>query len=243
MAKDVFISYSRRDKDFVETLDKALKHSKYKTWLDWQDIEPTAAWWKKIETGIEETHAFIFVISPDSVDSKVCRQEIDHAAKCHKRLVPIVRRDGFQAEEVHPALAELNWLFFRQSDTFEQTFQSLVETLNTDLDHVKTHTRIGVKALEWRRSGEDVSLLLRGSDLKKSKEWLFQASAGKEPKPTELQGKYITVSDQSSTTRQRLLVGGLSSLLFMTAGLAVIAFVQFIGQTVPVHKPPFIVKN
>lgn len=202
---DVFISYSRRDKSFVEILYGALKRSKYDTWVDWQDIEPTAVWWSEITSAIEGAHTFIFVISPDSVASKYCKEEAEHAVLHHKRMIPIVRRD-FPRGDLPEGLAELQWLCFREEDVFEPAFETLVKTINSDLDHKKAHTRLEVKALEWRRSGEDGSLLLRGSDLEKSKEWLFQASVGKEPKPTELQGEYITVSDQSSTTRQRLLI-------------------------------------
>ncbi|MEB3209821.1 MAG: toll/interleukin-1 receptor domain-containing protein, partial [Leptolyngbyaceae bacterium] len=50
---DVFISYSRTDKAFVETLHQALKESTYEAWVDWQDIPLTADWWKEIEAGIE----------------------------------------------------------------------------------------------------------------------------------------------------------------------------------------------
>lgn len=37
---DVFISYSRRDKEFVQVLYDALRASQYDTWVDWQDIKP-----------------------------------------------------------------------------------------------------------------------------------------------------------------------------------------------------------
>ena len=40
---DVFISYSRRDIDFVRHLFDQLKARD--VWVDWQDIQPTAYWW------------------------------------------------------------------------------------------------------------------------------------------------------------------------------------------------------
>lgn len=89
---DVFISYSRRDKEFVFILQNALKAQNRETWVDWKDIPLSADWWAEIEAGIEATNTFVFVISPDSVVSKVCNQEIEHAVKNNKRLVPIVRR-------------------------------------------------------------------------------------------------------------------------------------------------------
>ncbi|WP_421657227.1 toll/interleukin-1 receptor domain-containing protein [Leptothermofonsia sp. ETS-13] len=37
---DVFISYSRKDKDFVKTLHTALANHNREAWVDWQDIPP-----------------------------------------------------------------------------------------------------------------------------------------------------------------------------------------------------------
>ena len=102
---DIFVSYSRKDNDFVKDLHRALTASQYDTWVDWEDIPATAAWWKMIEAGIEAAHTCMFVISPDSVASEICKQEIDHAARHQKRLIPIVRRN-VDAAKVHPALAE-----------------------------------------------------------------------------------------------------------------------------------------
>ncbi|NEQ55484.1 MAG: toll/interleukin-1 receptor domain-containing protein, partial [Leptolyngbya sp. SIO3F4] len=86
---NVFISYSRKDKSFVQALNKTLEESGQDTWVDWKDIPISADWWKEIEIGIEKADTFIFIISPYSVESKVCGQEIDHAVKHNKRILPI----------------------------------------------------------------------------------------------------------------------------------------------------------
>ena len=45
---DVFISYSRKDKNFARALHQALtKHGK-DVWVDLEDIPPTAEWLKEI---------------------------------------------------------------------------------------------------------------------------------------------------------------------------------------------------
>jgi hypothetical protein len=56
--------------------------------------------------------------------------------------VPIVYREGFDMQQIHPALTKHNWLFFRAEDPFEQSFQLLVTAIDTDLEYVKQHTRI-----------------------------------------------------------------------------------------------------
>jgi hypothetical protein len=50
---DVFISYSRKDKDFVKALHAALVQQNRETWVDWEDIPLTADWWQEIQSGIE----------------------------------------------------------------------------------------------------------------------------------------------------------------------------------------------
>ncbi len=199
---DVFISYSRKDKEFVQVLHQALTESKYEAWVDWEDIPLTADWWEEIKAGIEAADTFIFVISPDSISSKVCGQEIDHAVSNNKRLVPIVRRDGFDGALAHPSLKKPNWLYFRAEDDFEETFQALVKAINIDLAHVKAHTQLLVDAIRWDRKERDVSLLLSGKLLEEANEWLIQASMGRNPEPTVLQTEYVTSSRQAEAAQR-----------------------------------------
>ena len=76
---DVFISYSRKDKEFVQRLDKALKDTNRDIWVDWEDIPLTADFVDEIYRGIEAAHSFISIISPDYVASEYCRLEVDRA--------------------------------------------------------------------------------------------------------------------------------------------------------------------
>ncbi len=56
---NVFISYSRKDKEFVRTLHTALTAHHHDVWVDWEDIPLTADWWLEIEAGIEAADTFI----------------------------------------------------------------------------------------------------------------------------------------------------------------------------------------
>src|SRR4051794_25974571 len=90
---DVMISYSRKDKVFVQRLNQALKDTGREVWLDWEDIPPTADWWSEIEAGIDAAHTFVFVVTPNSVRSSVCDQELDHASRNNKRIIPVMREE------------------------------------------------------------------------------------------------------------------------------------------------------
>ncbi|MBE9070551.1 TIR domain-containing protein, partial [Leptolyngbya cf. ectocarpi LEGE 11479] len=206
---DVFISYSRKDTDFVRVLHQALSHSKFEAWVDWQDIPLTADWWEEIQRGIEAADTFIFVISPESISSKVCRQEVEHATSHNKRMVPIVHREGFDDIFMHEALSRHNWLYFRQQDDFDQTFSNLVQAINLDLPYVRMHTRLLTRAVEWEHSQRRDDLLLRGQDLLEAEQWLRDSiDQQKEPLTSEQHKTFISKSREVETANQRLLKTG-----------------------------------
>ncbi|HEY9881022.1 MAG TPA: TIR domain-containing protein [Leptolyngbyaceae cyanobacterium] len=236
---DVFISYSRKDKEFVQVLHRALTESQYETWVDWEDIPLTADWWEEIKAGIDAADTFLFVITPDSIASKVCGDEVDHAVTNHKRLVPIVRREGFDMTLVRPALGRHNWLFFRENDDFQTALQSLVQALDTDLEHVKSHTRLLVRAREWEKKDRHADYLLRGRDIEEAEDWLAHGQ-GKQPYPSELHRDYIsssrkaeTLSLQQEQQRLRLFLGvvtGLAAVSLVLAGFALAKRREAIAQ-------------
>ena len=60
---DVFISYFRRDIDFVRYLFDQLKDRE--PWVDWQDIPLTAESLNEVYAGIQTAGAFLFITSSD----------------------------------------------------------------------------------------------------------------------------------------------------------------------------------
>ncbi|MBD2099592.1 toll/interleukin-1 receptor domain-containing protein [Leptolyngbya sp. FACHB-261] len=236
----VFISYSRKDKPFVQKLHDALRSQQQKTWVDWDGIEWTEDWWQAIERGIEGTNTFVFVISPDSVASKHCNAEINHAVRHNKRLVPIVHRE-VQAETVHGALGKLNWLFMRESDQFETTFAELIRVIETDLKYVQEHTRLEVGAIEWKNKNRNESYLLRGANLESAEAWLLQG-ASKQPQPTELQVAYVEASRKAERTRRANQIRTFSVTL-AAVGAAIAVPLTLAGNTISTlrHRPNVIV--
>jgi len=198
---NVFISYSRKDSEFAKRLTGELQKSDLDYWIDWEGIPPTVDWWKEIEKGIEEADAFVFLISPDSVNSKVCRQEIEHAVKNGKRLIPLVIRET-NGDEIPSQLNALNWIFFREADDFDASVTKLLTSIRTDYDWVQAHRRLQVKALEWKRNHQENSFLLRGKDLGDA-EFQLTTHSSKEPHPTDLLRKYVAESRKTENTTRR----------------------------------------
>jgi len=210
----VFVSYSRKDIDFARRLTDELKKSDLDFWIDWEGIPPTVDWWKEIEKGIEEADAFIFLLSPDSVTSEVCGQEIDCAVKNGKRLIPLVVRN-VDGEVTPPHLSHLNWIFFRESDNFGTSIKKLLTAIHTDYEWVQQHRWLQVRALDWERGERDKGSLLRGNDLQEA-EFQLAANSSKEPHPTDLQREYVfesrKVADRQRTITLSISIAGVIAL-------------------------------
>ncbi len=221
---NIFISYSRKDKDFVQQLHQLLTKRGYRTWVDWEDIPLTADWLQEIYQGIESANHFIFVISPDSIASTVCKQELQHAVENNKHLIPIVYREILHSD-APPSLRMFNWLFWRTTDTTEGAVQGLISAIQTDLAHVSGHTWLLVRAIEWERKHRDSSFLLQGNALTEAQQ-LMEHGVSKTPKFTPLQVQYVTSSQLSVNQKQRTRTLSLGLGLIVALGLATTALWQ-----------------
>lgn len=223
MAK-IFISYSRKDIEFAKKLTGELQESGLDFWVDWEGIPPTVDWMLQIEKGIEDADTFVFILSPDSVQSKICKEEIEHAVKNGKRLIPIVARD-IKGEEAPTELSHLNWIFFRESDDFEAASTKLMTAIQTDYEWAQTQGRLQVKALEWERNHREASFLLRGKDLNDA-ELQLATNTSKEPHPTDLQRDYVFNSRQAADRSRRITTGISVAGIIALAALAVFGLVM-----------------
>src|SRR5215207_11627196 len=226
---DVFISYAREDQNFVRKLQDALEEHKRNTWVDWKDIPLTAKWKEEVFSAIDNPDSFAAVISPDFIVSKPCQEELDHAAHDNKRMVPLWHRDVAD-EEVPSDLAAHQYVYLRESDDFEDSFERLLEALDTNMEWVHFHTRLLSGAKEWDKGGRDPSFLLRGKTLEEAEGWQAK-EAEEEPKLTSLQKEYILASRQAETdlqkrqTRlQRMLLGAGALVLMVVMVLGLVSF-------------------
>ena len=222
---DVFISYSRRDREFVEKLHAALVARGKDVWIDFEDIPLTAEWLAEVFAGVESSDNFLFVISPDSLESEICTRELGHALEQRKRVVPVLLREA-DGRQVPDALASRNWTFFSDRDDFDSAFATLVEALDTDLEWVSAHTRLLERSVEWDKEGREGSYLLRGRDLAEAERWLAAQTAERDPQPTPLQLEYVLAGRRAATQRQRQVVGAAIAAVAVSLGLALLALYQ-----------------
>jgi WD40 repeat protein len=216
---DVFISYSRKDTEFVRRLFDDLKTREREAWVDWQGIDYSTKWWEEICAGIEGADNFVLILSPDSLNSIYCHREIEHARKHNKRIIPFIYRPWDEKSLVggwytvpemrpHEPMARENWEALKAiqyidypgklNADFTQAIDALLNTVDTDSGRVKLHTRLSLRIRDWEARGRSPSALLRGDELITYEAWLAQTDAANdEPCATDDQRAYITSSRET----------------------------------------------
>ena len=221
----MFVSYSRRDDEFVHRLVVDLQSRGKSVWLDTQGIQDGEVFPDAIREAIEQSDGFVFVITPESVGSRYCAQEVDHALALSKRVVPVLRAP-VDDDRLPEPIRVRNWIPFTPDQDVDVAAQRLVDALDTDLSHAHAHTRWLVKALDWDEHERDASFLLRGSELADAEAWLASVSNAADPAPTSLQREYLLASRRASSRRQRFLVVASLAAVVIAVALAVFALIS-----------------
>src|SRR5262245_1205870 len=91
VALRVFISYARSDcAAFAQELLQGLEIAGFEAFLDRHDIAAGEDWDARLGGLIQSADTVVFVISPASVASERCADEIRKAETLSKRVIPIV---------------------------------------------------------------------------------------------------------------------------------------------------------
>lgn len=83
----IFISYAHNDTAVVIDVARALDI--HDVWFDHR-LSVGKEWWDEIERQIGACNCFIFLLSPTSVASEYCQQELEVALRLHKPIAPVI---------------------------------------------------------------------------------------------------------------------------------------------------------
>jgi WD40 repeat protein len=234
ITQDVFISYSRKDSEFARKLNDALQRQGKTTWFDQESIAAgNCDFQQEIYRGIENSSNIIFVISPCSIESPYCADEVDYAVRLNKRITTVLYQP-VKAAHLPSGLASIQWIdFSHSSGNFDACFSTLLRTLDNDPAYLTMHTNLLVRSLEWENRDRDESLLLRGRVLREVREWLL-TTADKQPQPTRLQRDFVTASNDIEIKRQRATlrwqrwgIGAISLVSLAAIASGLLAFKQY----------------
>ena len=224
---EVFIAYAREDEPFARRLHDALSSSgREPVWdQDHAAVPFSMPWRQEIREAIQNSDKFIYIISPDSLASEPCANELAQALELSKQVIPILRRMPGEGQAVPKAIEELNWILFGEDAEFGCSFRRFSTALDIDVAWTKTHTRLLGRAAQWA-SSRDRSLLLRGSELRMAEAWLGEAAEHEKTPPTRIQRDYISRSRQAADRAARRWRGALAAGLAVAIALAATALVQ-----------------
>jgi hypothetical protein len=128
MSRDIFISYSRRDQEFVTRLASDLNAQVAGVWFDQATIQAGQKWHDEIMEGIHECKAFILVLSPDAMASRYVREEVNKALELGKTIFPVIYRPAQWTDEFGALVHDIQTLDLR-SGSYTDNFQKLVDGL------------------------------------------------------------------------------------------------------------------
>ena len=124
----IFISYSRVDKPFVESLYKHLEsvYGAGSIWYD-KDIRGGEDFWNRICDEIDHADVFLYLLSPESIASTWCNAEYDEADRLNTAIIPILVRDR---TPIIPKVGHLNVLDMSSGADDTTTLNKLYQTIN-----------------------------------------------------------------------------------------------------------------
>ena len=102
MTKHLFLSYSRRQFYFTETLVCRLQEEDIPLWFDVDRLKPGLTWSEGIRQGLEESQGLIFIVSQAALTSPYVEQKWKTTLAAGKPIYLVI----FEAVELPPDLAD-----------------------------------------------------------------------------------------------------------------------------------------
>jgi hypothetical protein len=88
----IFISYARNDAISVRQLHRDIGTAGHNAWID-ERLEGGQDWWQQVLEHISSCALFVFAVSPDSIQSRACGAELEHAIALRRPILPVCVRD------------------------------------------------------------------------------------------------------------------------------------------------------
>ena len=122
----IFVSYAHKDSKTVIPIVEALHESGFRVWYD-SGIEAGTEWPAYIEEHIDACARVIVFMSPASVNSVNCRNEVNYALSIKKEMLIIFIEETTLAKGMGLQLNSLQTLFMYRHSSSESFFEALTE--------------------------------------------------------------------------------------------------------------------
>lgn len=134
--KYVFVSYSRKDSDFMENLKDNFIGKNINIWVDVLGLKPgTFDWQSKIAEAIKNSICVLVLLSPDACQSEWVLREIEFARIHEKSIIPVVVR-GEPKVSVPFVLINAQWIYVTEL-SFQEALEEIFLGLQKILDDIE----------------------------------------------------------------------------------------------------------
>ncbi len=203
----VFISYARRpDMQFAELLGTALREARLEPWIDAQNLPYGEDWRREISVAIKDSLSVIFLVSPESIASKYCIEELDLALVYGKKIIPLLRRP---TKYIPESIKNLHYLEVLDDSAFESKVSDLLVDLQTNKDWERLHIRLLNKSLDYKSAPKDNQheLLLSQYELSEAERWLQSADTRDENRIVPAVRHFLFESRRHRLRSDRIFAG------------------------------------
>ena len=128
MGYDLFVSYSSRDKHFVDALVHSLEETQYRCWYAPRDIAAGLAWPTAISQAIRSIPAMLLVFSSSSNSSEEISRELTLASANKCLVIPVRIENVAPGVELEYHLSNRHWLDVYDME-MEAAISSVIEGL------------------------------------------------------------------------------------------------------------------
>lgn len=132
MDKDVFISYSRKDKDAVKPIYEQLENAGVKCWLDEDGMYSGVSFKKVIVDAIKQCKVLLFMSSENSNKSRNVVSEVSIAVEYGKKIMPVRLDMSPYSESIEYDIINHDYVIYdksRKEDSFNELLKKIVSTL------------------------------------------------------------------------------------------------------------------
>ncbi|CAI9716161.1 XP_029636231.1uncharacterized protein LOC115211707 isoform X2 [Octopus vulgaris] len=141
VSRDLMISYSHSNKDFMLYLKDTLEKNNISVWVDTADIGAGVDFLKKIGQAIIESKVFISIVSETSIHSKFCKDELSLAYISNKSIFPVsISSDENLLSAMDTGmrlkLAGMQWYKFLDKERYPETMNELLRDIKAVLNSI-----------------------------------------------------------------------------------------------------------
>jgi formylglycine-generating enzyme required for sulfatase activity len=151
----IFMSYSSKDRAFVDRLAEDLRAHGHTVWIDFEGIRGGEQWKQSIADGLHASRVVLLIVSPDSIASKWVEAEVETARQLEKTIIPLLLRpiDDVKALPQPNSRYVLTDIHYRDfTHGYQQAFEQLLKDLPQPESGVPGHCQkliARLAALPW----------------------------------------------------------------------------------------------